>query len=77
MVQWVRNPTAAQVTVEVWVLSPAWWSGLKELALLHLLHRSKPSLGFNPWPRSLHMLYMSVLWPRCNYGFIYLFFKNS
>ena len=30
VVQWVKNLTAAaQVTAEVWVLSPAWCSGLR------------------------------------------------
>ena len=32
MAQWVKNPTAvALVTAEVWVPSPAWCTGLKDL----------------------------------------------
>ena len=50
MVQWVKNMTAA----EVWVQFLAQRSGLKDLVLPQL------RLGFNPWPRSLHMLCM---WP--------------
>ena len=39
--QWVKNPTAAaQVAVEVQVRTPAWCSGLKDLALPHLKHSS-------------------------------------
>ena len=35
--QWVKNLTvAAQVTAEAWVQSPAWYSGLKDLALPQL-----------------------------------------
>ena len=31
MAQWVKNPTVAtQVTVQVWVPSPVWCSGLKD-----------------------------------------------
>ena len=33
---------------QVW--SPAWHSGLKDLALLQLLHRSKLQLESDPWP---------------------------
>ena len=48
VVQWVKNPaTAAQVTAEVQVQSPAQHSGFKDPALLKLW------LGFNPWPREL------------------------
>ena len=51
MVQWVKNPyAAAQVAVEVWVLSPAWSSGLKDPALLQLWHGLQLWLRFNPWP---------------------------
>ena len=42
MVQWVKNPTAANwVTVEVWVQSPSWHSELK----------NDPELP-QPWHRS-------------------------
>ena len=35
VVGWVKNPTSeAWVTVEVWVLSLAWYSGLKDLVFL-------------------------------------------
>ena len=51
MAQWVKNPTpAARVTAEVWVQSPAQYSGLKDPALQQLW------LGFNSWPRNFHML---------------------
>ena len=50
MMQWVKNLTAAaQVTVEAWVQSPAWSSGLKDPALPHLW------CGFNPWSGNFHM----------------------
>ena len=40
MVLWVKNTTAAaQAAAEVWVQSPAWHSGLKDLALPHLLYK--------------------------------------
>ena len=40
--QWVKNPIAvAWVTMEVQIWSLAWPSGLKDLALLQLRHRSK------------------------------------
>ena len=38
-----------QVPAEVQVQSPAQGSGLKDLALLQL------ALGFDPWPRNLHI----------------------
>ena len=44
MVQWVKNPIAeALVTAEVWVRSPTQPSGLKDLALLQLWHRTDAS----------------------------------
>ena len=50
MKQWVKNPTtAAQVTAEAQVQSPAQQSGLKDLELLQLWTR------FNPWPRNFHV----------------------
>ena len=56
MVQWVKNTTAvAHVTLEVWVRSPAWHSGLKDLTLLQLY------LGFNPWPGNFHR---PQAWPK-------------
>ena len=53
--QWVKNLTAvAWVTAEVWVPSLAWHSGLTDLALLQLQHRSQLWwLRFNPWPGEL------------------------
>ena len=49
VVQQVKNPTAgARVTTEVQVHSPAWHSGLKDLAVSQLW------LGFNPWPGNFH-----------------------
>ena len=57
MVQWVKNPTAvARVAVEIWVRSPAWYSGLKDLVLPQWL-----KLGFSPWPRNFHMLRVQPL----------------
>ena len=48
--QLVKNPTAAAwVTEKVKVRSPAWWSELKDLALLQLWYRSQLQLEFNPW----------------------------
>ena len=56
MPQWVTNLTAAAgAAVEVQVRSPAQYSGLKALALLHLWCRSQPALRFSPWPRNFHM----------------------
>ena len=56
MAQWVKNPTAAaQVAAEVQVWSLAQHSGLKDPVLLHLQHRLKLWLGFNPQPRNFHM----------------------
>ena len=55
MALWVKNPTAvAQVAAELWVRSPAQHSGLKDLALLQLQHRSQLQLRFNSWPRNFH-----------------------
>jgi len=46
---WVKNLTVvAQVTMEVWVRSLVWCSGLKDLALPKLLPR------LNPWPGNIH-----------------------
>ena len=59
MVPWVKNRTAAaHVTEEVRVQSPAWCSGLKDLALLQLQHRLQLGLGFSPWSRNFHMLWV-------------------
>ena len=59
MVHWIKNPTeAAWVTAEVWVWSLAEHSGLKDLALLRLWHRSQLWIGFNPWPGNFHMPWM-------------------
>ena len=56
-----KNLTAAaRVTAEVWVQSLARHSGLKDLALPQLWHRSQLRLGFNPWARNFHM---SGVWP--------------
>ena len=50
MVQWIKNLTAvAQVAVEVQVPSPALLSGLKDMALPQLWHRSQQWLRFNSW----------------------------
>ena len=46
MVQWVKYPTtAAWVTVEAWVQSPAGPSGLKDPVVLQLWHRSQAEKG--------------------------------
>ena len=51
MVQWVKTPTvAAWVPVEEQVRSLPGHSGLKDLALLQLQHRTQLQLRFNPWP---------------------------
>ena len=56
MAQWVKNPTAvAQVSTEAQVQSLAWHSGLKDLELLQLHHRSQLWLRFSPWPWNFHM----------------------
>ena len=48
--QWVKNLTAkARVVAEMQVPSPAWHSGLKDLVLW---------LGFNPWPRYFHRVWV-------------------
>jgi len=61
-VQWVKNLTeAAQVTEEVWIQSSAWCSGLKDLALMQLLHRSQPQLGFNSWHENFHIPWVRPL----------------
>ena len=48
--------TVAWIAAEARVQSPAWHSGLKDLVLLLLWHRSQLWLGFNAWPRIFHML---------------------
>ena len=49
VMQWVKNSTAAaEVTAEVQAGSSAWLSGLKDPALLQLLHRLQLQLRFNP-----------------------------
>ena len=54
--KWVKNLTAvAQVTVEVQVQSPAWCTGLTNLALLHLQHMLHLRLRFNLWPGNFPM----------------------
>ena len=61
MAWWVKNPTAApRVSVEAWVQSLAWYSGLKDPLLLHLWCRLQLRLGFHPWPGNIHM---SRVWP--------------
>ena len=56
MVQWVKNRTAvAWVTAEVWILSLAQCSVLKDPALLKMGCTSQLQLRFNPWPRNFHM----------------------
>ena len=56
--QWAKNPTAViWVAAEVQVWSPAHCSGLKDLVLLQLQHRSQL---FNHWPRNFHIL---RVWP--------------
>lgn len=55
MMQGLKNLTAAApVTVEAWVWSSAWHSGLKDPVLLQLW------VGFNLWPVNFHML---LVWP--------------
>ena len=57
MAQWVKNlTTVAQITAEVRVQSPVWCSGLKDLALPQLQHRSQLQLEFSPWPGNFHVL---------------------
>ena len=47
--QWVKNLTAvARVTVKVWVRSPAWYSGLKDLVLPQLRPGLQLWLRFSP-----------------------------
>ena len=56
MVPWVKNlTTAAWVTAEPQVHFPAWSSGLKDVALLQLWHRSQLWLRFDSWPGNFHM----------------------
>ena len=62
MAQWVKNPTAvAQATVEAQVWSPAQCSGLKDLVLSQLQHRSQLWLGFNLCPGNFQMLWVQPL----------------
>ena len=59
--QQVRNWTAvAGVTVEVWVSSLFWHSGLKDLALLQWQCRLQLWLRFNPCPGNFQMLKVSL-----------------
>ena len=52
VVQWLKNPiSAAQVAVEAQVPSPAWPSGLKDLALLHLRCRLAAAALIRPLAR--------------------------
>ena len=56
MAQWIKNLTAvARVPAEAWIQSPAWSSGLKDLALAQLW------LRFNPWSRNFHVPQMQPL----------------
>ena len=53
--QWIKNLTAgAWVTVVAQARSSGHCSGLKDPMLLWLW------LGFNPWPRNFHMLWMQA-----------------
>lgn len=53
MAQWVKNlPAVAPVTVETQVQSLTWSSGLKDVVLPQLRHRSLLWFRFNPWPRN-------------------------
>ena len=46
MVQWVKNPTAVSgIAIEAQVPSPAQCSGLQDMALLQLHHRSQLQLS--------------------------------
>ena len=56
-----KEYAADLVSVVVQVPSPAWHSGLKDLALLQLQHKSKLQLVFNPWPRNFHILWVQPL----------------
>ena len=59
MAQFVKNLNAAAwVAVELHVQSLAQHSGLNYLVSLQLQFRSQLWLGFNPWPRNIHMLWM-------------------
>ena len=51
----------ALVSVVVQVQSPAWHSGLKDLALLQLQHKPKLQLVFNHWPGNFHILWVQPL----------------
>jgi len=54
--QCIKNLTAAaQVAIEAKVESMAQYSGLKDLVLPQLW------LGFNPWARNFHMLWVQPL----------------
>ena len=53
VVQWVTNMAAAALgTVKVQVGPPAWDSGLE------IWHRLQLWLGFNPWLRAFHLLWV-------------------
>ena len=61
MEQQVKNPTAAAwVAIEAQDQYSAWYSGLKDQALLQLQHRSKLWFGFSPCPGKFHMPWV---WP--------------
>ena len=61
VVLWVKNQTALDwVSAEAWVQSPTWSSGLKNLALLQLWHRSQLWLKYHLWPGNFHM---PQVWP--------------
>ena len=58
---WVKNVTAAaRVTMEATIQSPSQGSGLKDLMLLQMRHRSKLGLRFKPCPGNFHMPWV---WP--------------
>ena len=57
--QWVKNLTeAAQVTMKVWVKSPAQHSGVKYPLLLWLQLSLQLWLRFDLWPRNFHIPYI-------------------
>ena len=59
MAQWVKYLTAVVlVVVGAQVQSPAWYRGLKDLALPQLCHRLQLQLRFNPWPGNFHMMWV-------------------
>ena len=55
MVQWAKNPTAVvQVSVELWIQSPAQCNGLKDLALVQLRCRLQLWLEFSLLTGNFH-----------------------